>query len=221
MSRFCSMWCAFRFRHEGNEQATLDALEAACRGKSAAALIVEPLILGAGGMLIYSASALAGMKRICEQTGTLFIADEVMTGFGRTGAMFACQQAGVDPDILCLAKGITGGSLPLAATLCSAAIYEAHYSTDRTKTFFHSSSYTANPICCAAALANMEIWQTEPVEERIHLLAQEQGTRLAAFHDDRRFTNLRQTRHDHGAGSRRPRHRLPCGRGPQALRVLP
>ena len=180
------------FPQAGHEQATLDALEAACRDKSAAALIVEPLILGAGGMLIYSASVLAEMKQICERHGVLFIADEVMTGFGRTGSFLACKQAGVDPDILCLAKGITGGSLPLAATLCSPAIFEAHYSKDRTKTFFHSSSYTANPICCAAALANMEIWETEPVEERLLMLGQEQGLRLAAFHDDRRFANIRQ-----------------------------
>ena len=95
------------------------------------------------------------MKAICERHGTLFIADEVMTGFGRTGTLFACEQAGITPDILCLAKGLTGGSLPLAATLCTPEIFQAHYSTDRSRTFFHSSSFTANPIACAAAVANL------------------------------------------------------------------
>src|SRR5262249_23746482 len=146
----------------GREQETLSALEAACRDGPAAALIVEPLILGAGGMLIYSAEALAQMKRLCERHGVLFIVDEAMTGWGRTGTLFACEQAHITPDILCLAKGITGGALPLAATLCTAPIFEAHLSEDRSRTFFHSSSYTANPVACAAAVANLEIWQQEP-----------------------------------------------------------
>jgi adenosylmethionine---8-amino-7-oxononanoate aminotransferase len=116
----------------------------------------------------------------------------VMTGWGRTGTLFACEQAGVAPDILCLAKGLTGGSLPLAVTLCTAQIFEAHLSPDRAKTFFHSSSYTANPIACAAALANMEIWETEPVSARIATLAERQGERLSSLRTDHRFTNLRQ-----------------------------
>ncbi len=146
------------FPAAGEEQTTLDALEAACRDGNIAAVIVEPLVLGAGGMLMYGAATLKEMHRICAKHGVLFIADEVMTGFGRTGTMFACEQAGISPDIMCLAKGLTGGALPLAATLCRRDIFDAHYSDDRSKTFFHSSSYTANPICCAAAVANLEIW---------------------------------------------------------------
>jgi adenosylmethionine-8-amino-7-oxononanoate aminotransferase len=115
-----------------------------------------------------------------------------MTGWGRTGEVFACTKAGVAPDIVCLAKGITGGSLPLAVTLCTPKIFEAHRSTDRTKTFFHSSSYTANPIACAAANANLEIWRTEPVVERIAALAGAHGERLAPFRGDGRFANVRQ-----------------------------
>jgi adenosylmethionine-8-amino-7-oxononanoate aminotransferase len=165
----------------GAEQATLDALERACRDDAPAAFIVEPLILGAGGMLVYEPGTLAEMHRICAAHGVLFIADEVMTGWGRTGTLLACEQAGVVPDLLCLAKGITGGAIPLAVTLASEAIYDAHWSADRAKTFYHSSSYTANPIACAAAVANLAIWRDEPVLERIATLARRQADGLAGL----------------------------------------
>lgn len=179
------------FPSVGREQATLDALEAACRRADAAALVVEPLVLGAGGMLVYGADTLREMRRICASHGVLFVADEVMTGFGRTGTLFACEQAGIVPDIACYAKGITGGSLPLAVTMCAAEIFQAHYSTDRSRTFFHSSSFTANPIACAAALANLEIWESEDVRGRIARLAAMQEERLLPFANDARFTNAR------------------------------
>ncbi len=179
------------FPHEGAEQATLDALEAICTTRKAAALIVEPLILGAGGMLSYPPRVLHDMHEICARHGTLFIADEVMTGWGRTGTLFACEQAGITPDILCTAKGLTGGSLPLAATLSKPEIFDAHYSTDRARTFFHSSSYTANPICCAAALANLAVWEDEPVLDRISALGALQDEKIAQFKGDKRFTNVR------------------------------
>jgi adenosylmethionine-8-amino-7-oxononanoate aminotransferase len=179
------------FPRAGGEQETLDALEAACRGADAAAFVVEPLLLGAGGMLVYGADTLREMRRICATHGVLFVADEVMTGFGRTGTLFACEQAGIVPDIACYAKGITGGSLPLAVTMCSAEIFEAHFSTDRARTFFHSSSFTANPIACAAALANLDIWESEDVRGRIARLAAMQEERLLRFANDARFTNVR------------------------------
>lgn len=166
------------FPTEGAEQATLDALERACARDDAAALIVEPLILGAGGMLIYSPQVLAEMRTICASHGVLFIADEVMTAWGRTGTLLACEQASIVPDILCLSKGLTGGSLPLAVTMATPAIFAAHYSTDRAKQFFHSSSYTANPIACTAANANLTIWREEPVLERISKLAERQAAGL-------------------------------------------
>ena len=178
------------FPHEGLEQATLDALEAACAQKPAA-FIVEPLILGAGGMLIYPAWVLAEMRAICARHNVLFIADEVMTGWGRTGTRFACDQAGVIPDIVCLSKGLTGGSLPLAVTLCIEPIFAAHFSTDRAKTFYHSSSYTANPIACAAANANLEIWRDEPVQQRIDALADAQAAHLSLLSHDPRVQNPR------------------------------
>jgi len=168
---------------------TLAALEAAAR--DAAALIVEPLLLGSGGMLMYGAEILRKMKALCERHGTLFIADEVLTGFGRTGTLFACEQAGITPDILCLAKGLAGGALPLAATLATPAIFQAHYSQDRRKTFFHSSSFTANPIACAAAAANLAIWNDEPVRMRIAALGAMQEERLAPFRGDPRFEKVR------------------------------
>jgi adenosylmethionine---8-amino-7-oxononanoate aminotransferase len=175
----------------GRERETIEALQRACATGDVAALILEPLILGAGGMLVYAPEVLAEMARVCAAHGVLLIADEVMTGWGRTGTLFACEQAGVTPDILCLAKGLTGGAVPLAVTLCSAPIFEAHFSSDRTKTFFHSSSYTANPIACAAALANLEVWAREPVAERIAALAARQDERLAPFRSDRRFADVR------------------------------
>ncbi|MDX8503487.1 adenosylmethionine--8-amino-7-oxononanoate transaminase [Mesorhizobium sp. VK4C] len=179
------------FPAAGQEQETLDAFERLARDRQVAALIVEPLVLGAGGMLMYPAWVLAELKRIAERSGTLLIADEVMTGWGRTGTLFACEQAAIAPDILCTSKGLTGGSLPLAATLATDAIFRAHYSSDRARTFFHSSSYTANPIACAAALANVGIWNDEPVVERIAALSRMQAEKVARFSQDPRFENVR------------------------------
>jgi adenosylmethionine-8-amino-7-oxononanoate aminotransferase len=183
------------FPAEGNEQHTLDAMTRLCveAGGEIAALIVEPLVLGAGGMLMYGDRVLREMKRICEAYDVVFIADEVMTGWGRTGALFACERAEVAPDILCTAKGLTGGFLPLAATLCQERFFAAHYSTDRARTFFHSSSYTANPIACAAARANVRVWAEEPVQARIDAIAAFHARRLPRLAEDGRFVNPRQT----------------------------
>lgn len=180
------------FPAKGQEEACLSALEQACAKGDVAAFIVEPLVLGAGGMMMYSAECLAQMAAICKAHDVLLIADEVMTGWGRTGSLFASQQAGICPDILCSSKGITGGSMPLAVTLCKAKIFDAHYSTDRSRTFFHSSSYTANPIACAAALANVDIWQNEPVQARIDALASMQTGNLDHLMASSLFENPRQ-----------------------------
>ncbi len=181
------------FPAAGHEQATLDALEVAVRHEKPAAFIVEPLILGAGGMLMYPARVLKEMKRICEASEVLFIADEVMTGWGRTGTLFACEQAEVSPDIACYSKGLTGGSLPLAVTLCRAEIFDAHFSKDRTRTFFHSSSYTANPIACAAAKANLDLWQDPETRNRVASVATMQQHAIERFRADARFKNVRRT----------------------------
>jgi adenosylmethionine-8-amino-7-oxononanoate aminotransferase len=168
------------FPKPGHEQISLDALERACAA-GAAAFIIEPLILGAGGMLTYEAATLAEMRRICAAYAVLFIADEVMTGWGRTGTVLACEQVGIVPDILCLSKGLTGGAVPLAVTMTTDPLYEAHLSKDRGRMFFHSSSYTANPIACAAANANIAIWREEPVLQRVADLARRQQQRLGAL----------------------------------------
>ena len=175
----------------GREQATLDALSQAC-ATGAAAFIVEPLVLGAGGMLFYDTELLRPMRAICADAGVLFIADEVMTGWGRTGTLLACEQAAVVPDILCLSKGLTGGAIPLAVTLASEPVWDAHYAEDRARMFFHSSSYTANPIACAAANANLAIWRDEPVRARIDWLALAQADRLAKVARHPRVSGARQ-----------------------------
>jgi adenosylmethionine-8-amino-7-oxononanoate aminotransferase len=181
------------FPHPGRESETLDALEGLCRRDDTAAFIVEPLVLGAGGMLMYPPSVLRELHRICRTYGVLFIADEVMTGWGRTGSLFACDQAQIAPDIACYSKGLTGGSLPLAVTVCRPEIFEAHYARDRRRTFFHSSSFTANPIACAAALANLEVWESEPVRARIAGLESWHREYLREIANDTRFAGVRQT----------------------------
>ena len=181
------------FPHQGQEAKTLAALDAACSApEKPAAFIVEPLILGAGGMLIYSPEVLREMAAICARHDVLFIADEVMTGWGRTGTLFACEQAGVVPDIMAVAKGITGGSIALAATLATPRIFDAHLSTDRARLFYHSSSYTANAIACAAAAANIAIWREEDVLGRIAALSQGLAQRLAILARHPAFANPRQ-----------------------------
>lgn len=181
------------FTVAGKEQATLDALEEACAAPDTpACFIVEPLILGAGGMLVYSPAVLRDMAAICARHDVLFIADEVMTGWGRTGTLFACEQAGVVPDIMAVAKGITGGAIPLAATLANGRIFDAHKSQDRSRLFYHSSSYTANPIACAAAVANLAIWREEDVRGRIATLAEGIAQRMSELARHPAFAHPRQ-----------------------------
>ncbi len=174
-------------------QACLDMLDEKCRHEASdiAALIVEPLVQGAGGMLFYEPKILRQMREICALHDVLFIADEVMTGWGRTGKLFACDEAGIVPDIACYAKGPTGGFLPLAATMCSEEIFNAHLSKDRAKTFFHSSSFTANPLACAAAVANLEIWEHEPVTNRIASLNAQHQERIGKLKKNPNFENAR------------------------------
>jgi len=144
-----------------------------------AALIVEPLVLGAGGMQMYPSEILRKMAQLCRDAGSLFIADEVMTGFGRTGTFLACEQADIVPDLVCLSKGITGGFLPLGVTLARQEIYDGFYSADRNRTFFHGHSYTANPIACAAAVASLEVFKSEESLSRVRRMSDWHSKRLA------------------------------------------
>lgn len=149
------------FPQKGSEEKTLESYEKLLKDSSSeiAAIVIEPLILGSGGMLIYEPFVIDELYRLSKEYDVIFILDEVMTGWGRTGTMFAFEQTNIVPDIICLSKGITGGAIPLALTLATKEIYDAFYSEDKADMFFHSSSYTANPIACAAAAANLNIWR--------------------------------------------------------------
>jgi adenosylmethionine-8-amino-7-oxononanoate aminotransferase len=127
-----------------------------------AAVIVEPLVQGAAGMLVHPPGYLRAVRELCDRYGVLLICDEVATGFGRTGTMFACEQERVAPDFLCLAKGLTGGYMPLAATLTTQRVYEGFLGApEEQRTFFHGHTYTGNPLACAAALANLDAFESE------------------------------------------------------------
>jgi adenosylmethionine---8-amino-7-oxononanoate aminotransferase len=137
---------------------------------SVAAVLVEPMLQAAGGMIVWPSEFLAGVRRLCDRYGTLMIADEVLTGFGRTGRMFACEHAGVSPDIICLSKALTAGYLPMGVTAVIGRIYDAFLSGDRTRTFFHGHSYTANPLACAVALASLVLFREESTLDRVAVL---------------------------------------------------
>jgi adenosylmethionine-8-amino-7-oxononanoate aminotransferase len=140
----------------------------AAHEEEVAAVIVEPLVQGAAGMLLQPPGYLRDVRELCDRFGVLLICDEVATGFGRTGTMFACEQEDVAPDLLCMAKGLTGGYLPLAATLASERIYEGFLGApEELCTFFHGHTYTGNPLACAAALANLDAFEREGTIERL------------------------------------------------------
>jgi adenosylmethionine-8-amino-7-oxononanoate aminotransferase len=143
-----------------------------------AAVIVEPLLQGAGGMIVHPPGYIERIARLCRDYDVLLIADEVLTGFGRTGTMFACDRAGISPDLMCLSKGLSGGFVPFAATLSTDRVHEAFRAPDRTRTFLHGHSFTANPIGCAAAIASLEIFENEPVFERIRAIEAVHESRL-------------------------------------------
>ena len=161
----------------GLERATchiecLKSLERALQAHAAsvAAVLIEPMLQGAGGMIVWPAEFLGSVRELCDRYGLLLIADEVLTGFGRTGRMFACEHAGVSPDIICLSKALTGGYLPLGATVATEAIYAAFLSEDRARTFFHGHSFTANPIACAVACASLDVFEETDALAKVHAL---------------------------------------------------
>ncbi len=153
------------FTGQHGAQAAADALERlfAERAHEIAALIVEPLVQGASGMRFYHPEYLRRARALCDRHEVLLVADEIMTGFGRTGTLFACEQAGIAPDLLCLSKGITGGYLPLSCVLATDAVYEAFYDEDIARGFLHSHSYTGNPLACRAACTVLDLFEREHV----------------------------------------------------------
>ncbi len=208
----------------------LDALLSEHRGE-VAAVIVEPLVQGAAGMLMQPPGYLRRVRELCDEHDVLLICDEVATGFGRTGTMFACEHEQVSPDLMCVAKGLTGGYLPLAATLTTERIYEGFLGrADEYRTFFHGHTFTGNPLACAAAIATLEIFERDRTLERlgpkIDLLSEAAGVpggdaarcrRGAPARDDGRDRADRGTgraapRPPGRAGGPRPRRRRPSAR---------
>ncbi len=162
--------CEAGLSYPGCKFACLERMEDILRENSSgiAAVIIEPLVQAAGGMIVSPAGYLKGVRDLCTKYNALMIADEVATGFGRTGKMFACEHEDVVPDIMCLSKGITGGYLPLAATIATDEIYNAFLGEFRElKTFFHGHSYTGNPLACAAALACLDIFEKEETLKKL------------------------------------------------------
>jgi adenosylmethionine---8-amino-7-oxononanoate aminotransferase len=157
-----------------------------------ACVIYEPLVQGAGGMNMYEPGALNGFLAECKKHDVICIADEVMTGFGRTGKMFASEYCSVHPDIICLSKGITGGTMALGATACTSEIHEAFVVDDKSKTFFHGHSFTANPIACTAALASLELFELENTLDRIKRIEEKHAGFLKSLADCSKVENLRQ-----------------------------
>ena len=157
------------------------------------AVIVEPLVQCAGGMRMYDAAYLTLLRELCTEFDVHLIADEIAVGFGRTGTLFACEQAQVQPDFMCLSKGLTGGFLPLSVVLTTEQIYAAFYSEYTSqRAFLHSHSYTGNPLACTAALATLDIFATEPVIERNRTLAQHLRQRTQSLNGHAHVAEVRQ-----------------------------
>jgi adenosylmethionine-8-amino-7-oxononanoate aminotransferase len=163
------------------------------QSKNIAALIVEPLVQCASGMVMHDASYLQGIRKLCDQYQIHLIADEIAVGCGRTGTFFAVEQAGIWPDFLALSKGISGGYLPLSLVMTKDEIYQAFYHQDARKGFLHSHSYTGNPLACRAALATLDIFEKENVLEKNKILAKKLSDAFSWAKEDERIIHFRQT----------------------------
>lgn len=160
---------------------------------SIAAMVMEPLVQGAGGMIVHPKDYLTSARELCKRYEVLFIVDEIMVGFGRTGKMFACHHEDVTPDIMALSKGINGGYMPLAATLTTEEIYNAFIGKhSEMKTFFHGHTYTGNPLACSAALASLEIFENDRVIERLYPKIKNLQKRLEEFRNLSAVGDIRQ-----------------------------
>jgi adenosylmethionine-8-amino-7-oxononanoate aminotransferase len=163
-------------------------------GERCAGVILEPLVQGAAGMVMQTIGFLREVRELCDRFEVPLVADEVMTGFGRTGALFACDKAGIAPDILCLAKGLTGGNFPLSATLTTERYFNAFLSQERSRAFFHGHTFTGNPVGCAAALASLSICEEEDTPSRLERIGAHIETILSeALGGNTRVGKLRRT----------------------------
>ncbi len=207
-------------------EAAFDALLA--REKAhVAAVLIEPLVQGAGGMKFHSADTLRRVAEACKRHGVLLIADEIFVGFGRTGTLFACEQAGITPDILCLGKGLTGGALTLAATLARPHVFEAFLSESHDKALMHGPTFMANPLACAAANASLDLFATEPRLEQVAQIETQSARRSGALRGNSRRTGRAGQRRDRRRPMRKPRRRggvcaqnspnRACGSAPSAI----
>ncbi|CAN5265285.1 adenosylmethionine--8-amino-7-oxononanoate transaminase [soil metagenome] len=174
----------------GKESESFVAMKSALQD-DVAAFIFEPLVQGAGGMIMYSAKSLDELIRLAKEKNVITIADEVMTGFGRTGKMFATDYCVNKPDIICLSKGITGGFMPLGVNVCAEKTYSAYLTADKTKTFFHGHSYTANPLACAAANASLDLFEIENTLERVNELSIGMEVAMKRFEKNPAIVNAR------------------------------
>lgn len=191
----CCFRCPLRLDRSGCSLECFDLLERTVTENAdrAAALIMEPLLLAAGGMITYPAEYLQGAAQLARRCGVHLILDEVATGFGRTGTMFACEQAGVSPDFLCVSKGLTSGTMPLAATLTTAEVYESFLGeVGGGSTFYHGHTYTANPIGCAAAVACLELFEEEDTLANVEKRARTLGEGVGEFADLPHVGDVRQ-----------------------------
>lgn len=177
---------------KGKEQASLEALQKALQRDDIASFVFEPLVQGAGGMVMFSAAALDELIKQCRSKKVITIADEVMTGFGRTGNFFASDYLVQKPDIICMSKGLTGGVMPLGATSCAQFIYDAFWSDDKMKTFFHGHSYTANPTACSAALASMDLFDKPEAFENIKRIEHQHNLFLQKIKSHKALIEVRQ-----------------------------
>jgi adenosylmethionine-8-amino-7-oxononanoate aminotransferase len=168
-----------------NDEAKAAALDAVMQRHAdrIAGLIVEPLVQGAGGMLFHDAATLQRLRELADRHGVLLIFDEIFTGFGRTGTLFACEQAGVVPDIVTLSKALTGGTLPLAATVARKPVFEAFWSDDPKAALMHGPTYMGNALACAAANASLDLFEREPRLEQVRAISGQMRQELMPYRD--------------------------------------
>jgi len=182
-------WADYSIRAFAEMEQTLERF-----GKETCAVIIEPLVQCAGSMRMYDAVYLKLLREACDRHGVHLIADEIAVGFGRTGTLFACEQAGITPDFMCLGKGLTGGYLPLSVCLTHDAIYQAFYADySEQKAFLHSHSYTGNPLACAAALATLDIFRDDDIINRNRSLAAHMNRATSTLTDHPHIAEVRQT----------------------------
>lgn len=178
---------------KGNEQRTLEQLKALVQKQDVAAFIFEPLVQGSAGMVMYSPEILEKLLLVCKENHVLTIADEVMTGFGRTGKWFATDYINTKPDLVCLSKGLTGGAMPMGLTLCSNKIYNEFLSDNHSKTFFHGHSFTGNPLACAVACASLDLMEKSETWQQIELIAKNHQVFKAKIETFSKLKEVRQT----------------------------